>query len=72
MDSPTSGAVYYVAFCLLGLWPRVGWVAALLIPSNFTTTRTIMDLMRKDAVKPRMEKSPTASVPDILVFNYKI
>ncbi|CAH7672890.1 hypothetical protein PPACK8108_LOCUS7725 [Phakopsora pachyrhizi] len=26
----------------------------------------------KDTVTPRMEKSPTASVPDVLVFNYKL
>ncbi|CAH7682217.1 hypothetical protein PPACK8108_LOCUS15006 [Phakopsora pachyrhizi] len=123
------------------LW--VGWVAALLIPSNFTTTPTSpsarmvsisdcrgassdiivitpsngtlsyltsqsehllpirpyrnfcvakkrkLDLnfesfltllvispqrwnQLKDTVKPRMEKSPTASVPDVLVFNYKL
>ncbi|CAH7690707.1 hypothetical protein PPACK8108_LOCUS26136 [Phakopsora pachyrhizi] len=142
-ERPGLGLVYHVAFCLLGLWPRVGWVAALLIPSNFTTTRTSpsarmvsisdfqgassdiinitpsngtlsyltsqsehllpirpyrnfciakkkkLDLnfesfptllvispqrwnQLKDAVKPRMEKSPTASVPDVLVFNYKL
>ncbi|CAH7666743.1 hypothetical protein PPACK8108_LOCUS1095 [Phakopsora pachyrhizi] len=32
----------------------------------------IMDLLRKDTVKPRTEKSSTASVPDVLVFNYKL
>ncbi|CAH7686603.1 hypothetical protein PPACK8108_LOCUS21278 [Phakopsora pachyrhizi] len=32
----------------------------------------IMDLLRKDTVTPRTEKSPTASVPDVLVFNYKL
>ncbi|CAH7666111.1 hypothetical protein PPACK8108_LOCUS432 [Phakopsora pachyrhizi] len=40
---------------------------------NFESFPTlIMDLLWKDAVKPRMEKSPTASVPDVLVFNYKL
>ncbi|CAH7689831.1 hypothetical protein PPACK8108_LOCUS24977 [Phakopsora pachyrhizi] len=32
----------------------------------------IMDLLQKDNVTPRNEKSPTASVPDLLVFNYKL
>ncbi|CAH7675451.1 hypothetical protein PPACK8108_LOCUS10467 [Phakopsora pachyrhizi] len=32
----------------------------------------IMDLLQKDTVTPRTEKSPTASVPDVLVFNYKL
>ncbi|CAH7667903.1 hypothetical protein PPACK8108_LOCUS2345 [Phakopsora pachyrhizi] len=42
-------------------------------PSNeMEPAQRIMDLLWKDAVKPRMEKSPTASIPDILVFNYKL
>ncbi|CAH7689041.1 hypothetical protein PPACK8108_LOCUS24100 [Phakopsora pachyrhizi] len=32
----------------------------------------IMDLLQKDTVTPRTEKSPTASVPDVLDFNYKL
>ncbi|CAH7667574.1 hypothetical protein PPACK8108_LOCUS1980 [Phakopsora pachyrhizi] len=35
---------------------------------NFESFPTLL----KDAVKPRMEKSPTASVPEVLGFNYKL
>ncbi|CAH7677493.1 hypothetical protein PPACK8108_LOCUS12652 [Phakopsora pachyrhizi] len=103
MVSPTSGAVYYVAFCSLGFLNRtlvlpqvakgrMGSCSA--YPFKLYYSSDVLDQLgvptithaqfqiwawrrspsarMKDTVKPRMEKSPTASVPEILVFNYKL
>ncbi|CAH7678677.1 expressed protein, partial [Phakopsora pachyrhizi] len=34
--------------------------------------RRIMNMLRKDVVMPRTENFPTASFPDVLVFNYEL
>ncbi|CAH7677146.1 hypothetical protein PPACK8108_LOCUS12284 [Phakopsora pachyrhizi] len=134
MVSPTSGAVYHVAFCLLGfptsdgqgcaynhsctipnlgmeevpnfqdgassdiinITPSNGTLSYLtsqsehLLPIrpyrnfcvakkkkldlNFESFPTLLVISPRDGTssKPRMEKGPTASVPDVLVFNYKL